>query len=244
MFENVGKRFSFPFSIALIVIGALLLFGNVGWLGFNSLIGLLALYWPVVFIARGISRFSKGSSGFGRGIRDIALGLILQVIMLGWLPDNLLQYWPYLSIGIGIWLILLPRRNAVQEQTVEASELQTKVLFNGARIEIRSQQFEGGRLSATVAAVECDFSQCSPRGKLMKLELHLLLSRVQLYISDEWRVVAEVSNGMGRLEDHRDLGNPPEGTGAPELRISGSLTLASLHILDPIPVVDSLDPDL
>jgi hypothetical protein len=243
MFENAGKRFSFPFSIVLIIIGSLLLFGNIGWLGFNSLVGLLARYWPVVFIVRGISRFSKGSSGFGRGIRDIALGIVLQVIMFGWLPDNLLNYWPYILIGIGLWLILLPPRNAVLEQEVNSSELQTSVRFAGARIVIRSPQFKGGRLSATVAAVECDFTQSTAGGEVMQLDLRAQLSRVRLFVSDEWRVVAEVSNGMGRLEDQRDLGNPPEGAGAPELRITGSLTLASLQLLDPIPVLGPPAPE-
>lgn len=202
MTKKAGKRFSFPFSVALIIIGALLLFGNIGWFGFNSLIELLTQYWPVIFIVRGVSRFSTGSSGFGRGIRDIALGLILQFIMLGWLPDNLLQYWPYILIGIGLWLILVPARNAVLEQCVDTPELDANVRFSGARIVIGSPQFQGGQLHATVSAVECDFSKCGTSQSVMKLDLSLLLSRVRLYVSDEWHVVAEVTTRMGRLDSN------------------------------------------
>ncbi len=242
MTEKAGKRFSLPFSIALIVLGSLLLFGNIGWLGFNSLIGLLARYWPVIFIIRGVSRFSKGSSGVGRGIRDVALGIVLQVIMLGWLPNNLEQYWPYAFVAIGLWLILLPPRNSVIERTIDTPDLQLHIRFNGARVDIMSQHFRGGMLGAMVAAVDCDLSKAEADEKRMQLKIRGVLSRVRLQVSDEWRVVAEDLGSGLRIDDLRDLGNPPEGTGAPELRISGSLTFATLHILDPEPEVQE-SPD-
>lgn len=233
MSDKAGNRFSFPFSIALIILGALLLFGNIGWLGFNSLIDLLTRYWPIIFIVRGVSRFSKGSSGVGKGIRDVVLGVVLQIIMVGWLPDNLQQYWPYLCIAIGLWLILLPGRNAVLKQTVETPDLKLNVRFNGARIDVLSQHFRGGQLGAMVAAVDCDLSKAVLDEKHIRLRIRAGLSRVRLLVSDEWRVIADDPADGLRIDDLRDLGNPPEGTGAPEVWISGSLTLATLHILDP-----------
>ena len=235
MNDKAEKRFSLPFSIALIIIGMALLFGNVGWFGLDSLLELLAVHWPVIFIVRGISRFSQGSSGFRNGIRDIAFGLVMQVIMLGWLPGNLLQYWPYMLIGIGLWLILVPGKNAVLERTIDAMEIDETFVLKGAVLRVEAPRFHGGRLRASASAVECDLSETEAGERFMRLDLQAQLSRVRLHVPDEWRVTVDVSGTGTSVRDERDLGNPPEGTGAPELQITGSLTLASLLLLDPPP---------
>ncbi|MBE0644148.1 MAG: hypothetical protein IH600_08720 [Bacteroidetes bacterium] len=231
--DKAEKRFSFPFSIALIVIGALLLFGNVGWLGLDSLLDLLAHYWPLIFIFRGLSRFSAGSSGFRSGVRDIAFGLVMQVIMLGGLPGNLMEYWPYVLIAIGLWLILVPQKNAAIDKTIEEEEFDENVVFRGLRLIVRASRFFSGRLRVTASAMECDLSAIEAGERFMRLELHAQLSRVRLHVSDDWRVVVDVSGTAHSVRDQRDLGNPPEGTDAPELHITGSLHFASLYLLDP-----------
>ncbi len=227
------KRFSFPFSIALILIGILLLFGNVGWFGLDSLFELLAMYWPLIFVVRGVSRFSQGGSSFGKGLRDIAFGAVMQVIMLGWLPGDPTQYWPYILICVGLWLILVPGKDTVIEKTVDAMEIDESALLRSVSLFVDTSRFFGGKLRAAVSVMECDLSQAGVGTQQMRLDLQARLSRVRLHVPDEWRVVTELSGPGRTVRDQRALGNPPEGTEAPELLITGSLTLASLYLLDP-----------
>lgn len=227
------KRRSFPYAIVLIVVGALLLFGNIGWFGLDNLFGLLARWWPLIFIFRGISCMKGGIECFGKGVRALAFGLIMQIVMLGWLPENLVQFWPYILIAAGLWLILVPDKNAVTEITTESSELNERLIFRGVSLTVCAPRFAGGRLRVSTAAVDCDLSASVPGQRFMKLELRATLSRIRLFVPDEWRIVTEMSGPAHSVRDHRDLGNPPEGTDAPVLHITGSLSFASLDLLDP-----------
>jgi hypothetical protein len=231
--DTSEKRRSFPYAVVLIVVGALLLFGNVGWFGLDALFGLLARWWPLIFIFRGFSLMKSGIDGFGKGIRAMIFGLIMQVVMLGWLPENLVQLWPYIFVAVGLWLILIPDKNTVTDITTEESEINEHVVFRGMRIAVSAPSFAGGRLRVAAAAVDCDLSASVPGQRFMKLELRAALSRIRLFVPDEWRIVTETTGTANSVRDHRDLGNPPDGTDAPILHITGSLSFASLDLLDP-----------
>lgn len=227
------KRRSFPYAIVLVVVGALLLFGNIGWFGLDTLFGLLARWWPLIFIFRGLSWMKGGVEDFGKGIRSLGFGLIMQLVMLGWLPQNLVQLWPYILIAVGLWLILVPDKNAVMDITTDSSEIKEHLVLRGARLTVPAPRFAGGRLRISVSAVDCDLSAAVPGQRFMKLELRATLSRIRLFVPDEWRIVTEMSGPAHSVRDHRDLGNPPESTDAPVLNITGSLSFASLDLLDP-----------
>jgi hypothetical protein len=231
--DTSEKRRTFPYAVVLIVVGALLLFGNVGWFGLDTLFGLLARWWPLIFIFRGFSWMKSGIDFFGKGIRVLSFGLIMQVAMLGWLPENLVQLWPYILIAAGLWLILVPDKNAITDITTESSELNDHLFFRGVRIAVAAPRFAGGRLRLTAAAVDCDLSASVPGLRFMKLDLRAVLGRVRLFVPDEWRITIETSGAANSVRDHRDLGNPPESTDAPVLHITGSLSFASLDLLDP-----------
>ncbi|MDX9759930.1 MAG: hypothetical protein RBU27_12295 [Bacteroidota bacterium] len=226
------SRSSFPYSVVLIVVGALLLFGNVGWFGLDTLFGLLARWWPLIFVFRGMSRMRSGIPLFGSGIRDLLLGLVLLVIMHGLLPGNLTQLWPFVCIALGLWLIVVPRKDAITELTIERPVFNEHVLLRGARLHVASPQLMGGRLRGTVAAIECDFLPGQEDARDRRLELHALLSRVRLMVPENWRVRSELSGPANAIDDHRDLGDPPEGSLAPTLHISGTLRFSSLEITD------------
>jgi hypothetical protein len=227
------KRRSFPYAVVLIVVGALLLIGNVGWFGLDTLFGLLTRWWPLIFIFRGFSLMKGGIQGFGKGIRTLTFGVILQLVMLGWLPENIVQLWPYIFVAVGLWLILIPDKNTITDITTDDSEINEHMVFRGVRIAVCSPRFAGGRIRVAAAAVDCDLSASVPGQRFMKLELRAALSRIRLFVPDEWRIVTETSGAATSVRDHRDLGNPPDGTDAPTLHITGSLSFASLDLLDP-----------
>jgi hypothetical protein len=227
------KRSSIPFSAILVVVGILLLFGNVGWFGLDSLLNLLATWWPLIFLFRGIARMKAGSGGFGPGIRDLAFGLVMQVVMLGVLPGDIVQLWPYIFIAVGLWLIVVPGKNAILERNIDTPEFSEHILLHGAMLTVTAPRFHGGHLRATAAVVECDLSRTEEGQRVMRLEIHATLSRLRLQVSDDCRVLVEAKGGTQAVHDRRDLGNPPDSSDVPTLVITGAFTLSSLVIFDP-----------
>lgn len=227
------NRFSLSLAAILIFVGALLLFGNAGWFAIGSLFEVLARWWPVIFIVRGIVRMRGGSAGFGRGIRDLAFGVVMQVIMLGWLPSNLTAYWPYALIAVGLWLLLVPAKDATLEKEIDAAEVNETFWLRAAVLTVVAPRFYAGRLRSVASVVECDLSRCDAGAPVMRFELTATLSRLRLHVSDATRITVEAVRGDTSVADRRDLGNPPEGSDAPELVITGSFTFSSLEILDP-----------
>ncbi|MBR9976321.1 MAG: hypothetical protein KFF77_12115, partial [Bacteroidetes bacterium] len=109
--ETADRRSTFPFAVVFIVVGVLLLFGNIGWYSVGVLFEFLLRWWPLIFIVRGLSRLKGSSDAFGRGIRDLAFGGVMQLLMLGWISWNMAEYWPYALIAMGLWLILVPAKD-------------------------------------------------------------------------------------------------------------------------------------
>lgn len=225
-------RSAFPYPLVLIIVGALLLFGNVGWFGLDTLFGLLARWWPLIFVFRGLSRMRADVMLFGSGIRDLLLGLMLLVIMHGLLPGNLLQLWPFVCIAVGLWLMLVPRKDIISEKTLDGAVFDERVVLRGTRLHIRSAGFTRGRLRGTLAAMDCDFHSRTDGVRELRLELHAQLSRICLRLPEDWRVQHDLSDSTNTIQDHRDLGDPPERSDIPTLRINGTLWFSVLEITD------------
>ena len=228
------RRSSFPFAVVFIVVGVLLLFGNIGWYSIGALFELLVRWWPLIFIVRGISRLKGGSAAFGHGIRDLAFGGVMQLLMLGWISFDMTHYWPYVLIAMGLWLILVPAKDVVLKKEIDTSEFNETVFLRGAELRVIAPRLHGGRLRTTASLVECDLSAPEAGSSVVRLELHARLSRVRLHLSDNTRVTTELRNAAA-VTDRRDLGNPPEGSDVPGLVIPGPLTLPTPEILDPPP---------
>ena len=232
--EKSADRSRFPISVILIVIGALLLFGNFGMFRLGWLLEMLALYWPAIFIVSGIVRIrTRNTRKFSGALRDLLIGAVLQVLMLGWLPGDVAQYWPMALIAIGLWLVFIQPRNTSVKRLIEDDRMQVSHLLRGSRVIVRAPAFEGGSLTATMSLVQCGLQHCKAGTRLMHLDCALRMSSVVLFIPESWRVTAELRMSSSSLEDKRALGNPPEENGnAPELLLEGSMLLASLEIRD------------
>lgn len=232
--ETADRRSSFPFAVVFIVVGVLLLFGNIGWYSVGVLFDFLLRWWPLIFIVRGISRLKGDSAAFGRGIRDLAFGGVMQLLMLGWISFNMEELWPYALITMGLWLIFVPAKDVVLVKEIDSPEFDETLVLRGAVLRMTAPRFHGGRLRVMAAVVECDLSRPEAAASVVRLDLKATLGRLRLYVSDATRVTIEMKNAAS-VRDCRDLGNPPDGADSPELVITGSLTLSTLDILDPPP---------
>jgi hypothetical protein len=233
MSEKSADRSRFPFSVILIVIGALLLFGNFEIFRLGWLLEMLTLYWPSIFIISGIVRIrTRNTRKFSGALQDLMIGVVLQMLLLGALPGDLSQYWPVALIVIGLWLVFIQPRNTSVERLIEDDRMQVSHLLRGSRIIVRAPAFEGGSLSATMSLVQCGLQQCKAGARFMHLDCALRMSSAVLYVPESWRVTPELRKSSASVTDNRALGNPPENGNAPELVLEGSMSFASLEIRD------------
>jgi hypothetical protein len=219
--------------VILIVVGALLLFGNLQLFAIGWIFGMLLDFWPLIIVAMGISRIVSGKSrDFAGGLQLIGVGLLLQIIVFGWLPGNLLSYWPYALIVVGLWLIFIQPKNKRIEKELSGHRLQLREVLRDARYALSCDGFEGGSVFALLSRVECDLSACTEDVGSMRLSMRVRWSAITLIVPDTWRVTFAMRHSLGEAQDRRVLGNPPDGSAAPELQISGSLLGSRLEIRD------------
>lgn len=231
--EKSADRSRFPISVILIVIGALLLFGNLEIFRIGWLFEMLMLYWPSIFIVSGIVRIrTRNTRKFSGALQDLLIGVVLQMLLLGALPGDLSQYWPAALIAIGLWLVFIQPRNTSVERRIEDDRMQVSHLLRGSRVIVRAPAFEGGSLSATMSLVQCGLQHSKAGTRFMHLDCALRMSNIIMYLPESWRVTPELRMSSSSVKDKRALGNPPENNNAPELVLEGSMLLASLEIRD------------
>lgn len=231
--SNKEHRTPAPYSIVLGVVAVLLLFGIFDILNLGSLVDLLSKFWPLIVVAMGVGKIiSGGSRRFSEGLVMIAVGVVLQIIMLGIFTGDLFLYWPVLLIIIGLWMMFVQPKNSVIERTITDSEIDISETVRGSILTVASPTFMGGRFRTLLSAIECDLGSSASGTRFMKLRCAIRASRICLYVPEHWRVEDRLQRSAATVEDKRVLGNPPDGTDAPELLLEGNIQLASLMICD------------
>jgi hypothetical protein len=98
-----------PFAgLLLIALGALFLAGTLGALEVGTLI---RRWWPLVLVLVGAERVLLAAHHRTGGLTIMAIGAGLLAFTLGAVPWHWIgRFWPLLLIGLGLWLVLRPRR--------------------------------------------------------------------------------------------------------------------------------------
>jgi hypothetical protein len=98
-----------PFAgLLLIALGALFLAGTLGAVDVGTLI---RRWWPLVLVLVGAERLLLAAHHRTGGLTLMAIGAALLAFSLGAMPwDRIGRFWPLALIGLGLWLVLRPRR--------------------------------------------------------------------------------------------------------------------------------------
>ena len=99
---------------------------------------------------------------------------------------------------------------------------------SGANLRIESQAWKGGELGVTAGGVELDLrnARLDPEGAL--LDVRVVMGGIDMRVPDTWQIVCEVTPLLGGADD---ITRAPQGvSGAPRLRIVGTVTLGGLTI--------------
>jgi hypothetical protein len=222
-------------ALLLVVVGVLVLWNKVGGWGPRSLFHLIATYWPCAFISIGVSNvFFNARKRLAPGIAFLLLGSFLQLVTLDWLPGDIGDYWPFVFIMAGLWLLLVRPGETVfgfEQHTEPAFEMEE--LFGSRSLRLLSQSLAGGSITATLAGIDVEAGDALPAGQAV-IVLDTLLSGVKLHIPAHWRLSIEATSTLAVIRDKRTRPDPDAPADAPELVLRGSLLLSVLEVRNPL----------
>ena len=216
-------------GLLIVLIGVLLLFGNLGKLDFGDV---FSTYWPLILIFVGLWHL------VAHEFRRSGFGLVLIAVGGFFLLDNLdvisggvwMYFWPLLIIAAGLWIIFNPRFKPVRVKTPEHTErdLDVFTVLSGAKRQVESQEFKGGKASVLLGGIELDFSQASLAGNQATLELTAILGGIEIRVPKEWEVIVDSSSFLGAVEDKHK--SAPTTESRPTLTIKGTAILGAIEI--------------
>jgi predicted membrane protein len=221
-------------GIFLILIGVLFLLDRMGRFDFD-LGYLISHYWPVIFIAIGLSIWlSSGFHDFVSGLFFVAFGTVFLLIRLGVLEHHVWHYlWPGLIlIFIGLWIILGPlfRHHGGNTPEIKADDLAISAVFAGMKRRVESQSFRGGHATAVLGSVDLDFTAAALAEGRATVELSAIMGSVEVKVPKDWQVVLDGTPILGGIEDKHKSISLAEAKGT--LFIKATAILGSVLVKD------------
>jgi len=221
-------------GIFLILIGVLFLLDRMGRFDFD-LGYLISHYWPVIFIAIGLSIwFGSGFRDFVSGLFFVVFGTVFLLSRLGILEHDFWHYfWPGLVlIFIGLWIILGPvfQHRGGHSPEIKADDLDISAIFAGLKRRVETQNFRGGHATAVFGSVDLDLTAAALAEGKATVELSAILGSVEVSVPREWQVVLDGTPILGGVEDKRKAVSSAEAKST--LFIKATAVLGSVLIKD------------
>ena len=150
--------------------------------------------------------------------------------------------WPALVIAIGVFLILKTvfrfdrHRNAhyrgheggmaMDDSTEDVLNVQS--IFGGVEKSVVSKNFKGGRILCIFGGAEISLMQSDMNGTA-NLDITNVFGGTELSIPSDWKVVSEVTNILGGLEDKRPI-HPAQADSNKVLYLKGTSIFGGVEI--------------
>lgn len=222
-------------GIAVIAIGFLFLFDNLGWLHLD----MGTQFWPVILIAAGVLKITQSRSRHGTMVGGFLLlfGTImllkgLGLLTIGW---NLLA--PMLMIGAGIVLVL--RSASRQSRRDKAGALPASALgmpleeetvnlttvLGAYRRRVTTQFFGGGDITVIMAGCDLDLRQASIDGVAV-LNVFALMGGINIKVPLDWTIEMDGVPLVGGFQDFTV--HPKDG--GKRLVVRGSVVMGGLDV--------------
>ncbi|MGH9583170.1 MAG: LiaI-LiaF-like domain-containing protein, partial [Bryobacteraceae bacterium] len=158
------------FAVFLVCAGAVLFLDNIGLLAVHD----VWAYWPLIFVAMGISRAANISCGLSRfwgGLLVLGgIGLVLNNLGLLYIRGDL--FWPLLLIVFGAMTLLKTvdqhrqqtarfadagnETSKAQPDSLDHNSLREWVVFGNTKRRIDSRDFRGGEMLSLFGEINID----------------------------------------------------------------------------------------
>lgn len=216
------------FGIILVLLGIGFLLDQFNIISFSNII---SIYWPIILIViGGVGFLNKRSSKTINGLL-IVFGLIFQAKTMGLINVNIYKvFWPIILIVVGIRIMLeRPDKDSKIHNKNSSSEdyIDEFAIISGLEINIESQEFKGGKITAIMAGVELDLRDSKLYKNEATININVAMSGVEIYVPENWKIK---HNGKPLLGEFSNKKRYKEDLNAPILNINFSLIIGSIEI--------------
>jgi len=222
-------------GIAVIAIGFLFLFDNLGWLDID--IGMQ--FWPLLLILAGVLKISQSRSQshsrrgsiVGGVMLLVGVVLLLQSVGLLYFGWNVLA--PLIMIGAGLALVFRPagrqaRHDKMGELPVadgEESTIALTSILGAYKRRMSTQSFAGGEITVIMAGCDLDLRQAS-MGSVAVLNVFALMGGINLRVPLDWTIEMD---GLPLVGGFQDFTVHPQDSGK-RLVVRGTVIMGGLDV--------------
>lgn len=180
--------------------------------------------WPVVIIAVGVAALISTPRAPAGPLAIIALGTLLLIAQLPGVDlDVWGVLWPLAVIVVGIAIISGGRARPTGDQDTAISAF---VFWWGTERKPRTQDFQGGSLTAIMGGIEVDLRKAWIQQRA-QIAVFAMMGGIEIKVPEGWRV--EV-HGLPILGGWDDKTTPPLDPDAPVLRVDATCIMGGMEI--------------
>jgi len=188
-------------GIIFVLIGAILLARNYGWLDYEIFHHLIS--WPMLLIVIGI--FQLARRAYTPAIVLIGIGTFFLFGFPDW--EN---FWPAIFILVGISFILQWNRsshrrhfrNLGSDSQSSTDYIDETAIFGGRTISIVSENFQGGKITAIFGGSKINLRYAKPVPGCT-IDVANIFGGTKIIVPEDWNVKVEVVSIFGGFEDKR-----------------------------------------
>ena len=189
----------------LIIIGAILLLGNLGYLPYQ--ITDVIFRWPMILIAIGV--FNLIRKQYSAAIVTLAIGGVFLAphIVEGLSFRDIFKFWPAFLILAGVTFYFKRKEVMPMHRTATNSDevIDEVDIFGGGTTQVESNNFKGGKITAIFGGGEIYMDRCklSPEGAV--LDIAMVFGGSKIIVPRDWNVKTEVVSIFGGFADKRNF---------------------------------------
>jgi predicted membrane protein len=179
------------------------------------------LSWPMILIVIGLFIGFKSSFQKPSWIILILIGSVFLLDDILFF-DIKVYFWPILIMGIGLWLILRPKRKYLRENNYRGEQYKASndetytgnysdeevvistTVFGGMKKNIISKNFKGGEVVSVFGGTELNLMQADIQHPIV-LEATQIFGGTTLILPAHWQVKSEVVAILGGVDDKRPV---------------------------------------
>lgn len=223
MHDRPGGRFTpqAVVAIAVIALGLIKTADNLGIIDGGALLQ----FWPIAFIAVGVTVYSRAADRPGRvkGGLLVAVGVWLGAGRALGLHISLFQLWPLALVAIGITMIL--RAQGTRGMTSE-DRISDLAFWSGIKRRVSSRTFRRADLTAIMGGIEIDFRPAATAGGEAVVDVFVVMGGVEITVPPDWAISNQMMAIMGGVDD-RTTGTQ---TSANRLVLRGFVMMGGVNI--------------
>lgn len=210
-----------PLGIFLIVVGLVLLVGNLGYLPYEVTDVLFS--WPMILVAIGLFNLIKREYTAAFILLSVATFFLLPDLFYDLDRRDIFKFWPLLLVLVGAMFFFRKRHaSPFSKGQLSGDDVIDEVdIFGGGVSQIESQNFKGGKVTAIFGGGELYLDRCqlSPQGAV--IDLAVIFGGTKITVPRGWNVKTEVVSIFGGFADKRNFFNENIADSSKTLIIKG-----------------------